>query len=90
MSHLVSLSVRFLLISVLGIGLCISEVISAEQPANIGTSAIPNAPQGAPKIQFDEMTHHFGKVSQQTTLEHTFVFKNIGAANLHIKDVKAG
>ena len=90
MSHPVSLFLRLLLIVALTMGLCLSEVISAEQPPEINPKETSKAPETAPKIKFDELTHDFGKVPQQATLEHTFVFKNVGAGILHIKDVKAG
>jgi hypothetical protein len=82
MSHLVSLSLRFLMIVALAMGFGLPEVIRAEQTLK--------TPETAPKIKFDELTHDFGKVPQQATLEHTFVFKNVGSGILHVKDVKAG
>lgn len=90
MRHPVSLFLRFLMIVALTMGFGLAEAISAEQPPDINPKETAKTPETAPKIKFDELTHDFGKVSQQTTLEHTFVFKNAGAGILHIKDVKAG
>jgi hypothetical protein len=44
----------------------------------------------APKIQFSEMSHDFGKSEPNQELKHSFSFKNTGKAVLIIQDVKAG
>ncbi len=44
----------------------------------------------APKIQFDEKQHDFGKHPQNAKLKHTFTFKNTGEDTLFIEKVKAG
>ena len=46
--------------------------------------------KGEPGIEFYEMSHDFGDVSQNTTLKHTFLFMNIGNATLIIKKIKTG
>ncbi len=43
----------------------------------------------APKIKFDELEHDFGKVEQNTSLKHSFTFKNLGKGLLVIENVKA-
>ncbi|MBN2040772.1 MAG: DUF1573 domain-containing protein [Spirochaetes bacterium] len=45
---------------------------------------------GKPKIQFDESSHNFGDVEQNTELIHIFTFKNTGDSTLVIKKVKPG
>lgn len=42
----------------------------------------------APKIQFDNEKHDFGKTEQGKVLTHTFKFKNIGDDTLVIKNVR--
>ena len=44
----------------------------------------------APKIQFSETAHDFGKSMPNQELKHSFTFKNTGKATLIIEDVKAG
>jgi hypothetical protein len=43
----------------------------------------------APKIKFDEQAHDFGKVQQNTSVKHSFTFKNVGKGKLIIENVKA-
>ena len=47
-------------------------------------------PNAVPRIQFEELFYDFGKSFQHQTLEHIFLFRNTGNANLHIIKVKAG
>jgi hypothetical protein len=42
-----------------------------------------------PKIKFDEQTHDFGKVQQNTPVKYSFTFKNVGKGKLIIENVKA-
>jgi len=42
-----------------------------------------------PKIKFDEQSHDFGKVQQNTPVKHSFTFKNVGKGKLIIENVKA-
>jgi len=71
-------------------GVGITEGLSAEQQKeNEKPKAVENQ-ESSPKIQFDELTYDFGKVFQDSTLKHTFTFKNIGTGILHIKKPKAG
>jgi hypothetical protein len=37
-----------------------------------------------PKIEFPETTHDFGEVPQQTTVDYTFVVRNVGEAPLEL------
>ncbi len=41
-------------------------------------------------IVFDETIYDFGKVKTESTLKHTFIFKNIGKSTLIIDRIKAG
>jgi hypothetical protein len=43
----------------------------------------------APKIKFDEQSHNFGKVQQNTPVKYSFTFKNVGKGKLIIENVKA-
>jgi hypothetical protein len=43
----------------------------------------------APKIKFDEQSHDFGKVQQNTPVKYSFTFKNVGKGKLIIEKVKA-
>lgn len=44
----------------------------------------------APKIEFEETTHDFGTVPQQSSLTHKFKVKNVGDAPLQLIRAKAG
>lgn len=46
-------------------------------------------PPGTPRIEFLELTHDFGKASQNQSLKHSFVFKNTGTGTLVIDKVKS-
>src|SRR6266540_7073090 len=49
------------------------------------------APESAgPKIQFAGTVYDFGKIGAGELVKHEFVFTNIGAATLEIKDVRPG
>jgi len=52
-----------------------------------------NTPQqtasGAPRIEFAELTHDFGKASQNQSLKHSFSFKNTGTGVLVIDKVRS-
>ena len=43
-----------------------------------------------PRIEFNEIIHDFGQVSQKTELKHIFNFKNTGSSTLTIEKIKAG
>jgi hypothetical protein len=45
---------------------------------------------GKPKIQFDMLTHDFGKQQQNVELKYTFVFKNTGDGTLSIDKIQPG
>ena len=40
------------------------------------------------KIEFKELSYDFGRVKQNSVLEHVFVFKNIGSSTLTIDQIK--
>ena len=42
-----------------------------------------------PKIKFNEQSHDFGKVQQNTPVKYSFTFKNAGKGKLIIENVKA-
>ena len=41
-------------------------------------------------IVFEETVYDFGKVTTESTLKHTFNFKNAGNSILYIERIKAG
>jgi hypothetical protein len=46
-------------------------------------------PGEASKIKFNELSHDFGKVEQNSSMKYSFVFKNEGKGTLIIENVKA-
>lgn len=46
------------------------------------------APQGGPRIVFEETSHDFGTVGQSQSVKHVFKFKNAGDATLVISNVR--
>lgn len=62
------------------LGLGLGSLSAQGQPAG-GT------PPPAPKIQFDEMIHDFGRVRSGAVMKHEFAFTNAGGADLVIDDV---
>jgi len=87
MRHRASLSLKILILLVFTCGFGFSDVLGAENKEGIEKILTPGL---YPEIQFEEMSHDFGKTFQNKTLEHLFYFKNIGTGNLHILKVKAG
>lgn len=55
---------------------------SPKQPVKVGNKA--------PKLEFETLTHDFGKSIQGQHLKCVFKFKNTGAATLNILKVKGG
>ncbi len=43
--------------------------------------------QNAPKIAIKQTEHNFGEVNRGAALQHTFVLKNEGKADLEIRNV---
>jgi hypothetical protein len=43
-----------------------------------------------PSILIEEMRHDMGEVFERDFYKHTFTFKNVGEADLHVKSVKPG
>ena len=70
-----SRTVHVALAAIAALGFCLSQARAADQ---------------APKIQFAETSHDFGKSAPNQELKHSFTFKNTGAGVLNIQDVKAG
>jgi hypothetical protein len=48
------------------------------------------APNGEPKLSIKSFTHDFGEVKSGTPLQHSFIVKNEGKADLLIKSVAPG
>ncbi|MFH2046288.1 MAG: hypothetical protein ABIK92_14195 [Pseudomonadota bacterium] len=91
MKCFVYLSRKLCLAVVFCFGLNLSAGLAAEQGTGEGVpSEVSISTNNSPKILFEELFFDFGKVSQNTLLEHIFVFKNIGTGVLHIYNVKAG
>lgn len=94
MNHLdpIHVSVKNALLPVLVIAaLCLlagvpADAQQAQQSAQ--APAVQNTGE-APTIKFDELEHDFGKVEQNTSVKHSFNFKNVGKGLLVIENVKA-
>lgn len=69
-------SMRLVLIFLLGIGSVLAQDISKQSLR--------------PQIFVAENTHAFGKVPQDTVLEHTFILHNVGNDSLHVLRLKSG
>ncbi|MCX8044864.1 MAG: DUF1573 domain-containing protein [Desulfobacterota bacterium] len=67
-----------LLLSVMLVIGCAGKTKSAKHPA-----------PGTPRIEFSELTHDFGKASQNQSLKHSFSFKNTGTGVLIIDKVRS-
>jgi hypothetical protein len=63
-----------------------AEAQQAQQPA---PAQKVQKPGEASKIKFNELSHDFGKVEQNSSLKYSFVFKNEGKGTLIIENVKA-
>ena len=46
--------------------------------------------EAKPMAMFQETTYNFGVVSKDSSMKHTFVFKNTGNSTLVIDRIKAG
>jgi len=46
--------------------------------------------EGVPVLVFDKKTFNFGKIEQNTTVRHTFIFRNKGKSTLLIDRVMRG
>lgn len=71
---------------------CVSgtEGFSADKQKDKEKPEATEKPENAPEIKFDELSHDFGKSFQNSSLKHTFKFKNVGKGVLNIEKVKAG
>lgn len=86
------LSVKKALLPVLFFTACYFSVMQAEAqqaPQQPNQAKAAQNTGDAPKIKFDEQSHDFGKVQQNTPVEYSFSFKNVGKAKLIIENVKA-
>jgi hypothetical protein len=54
----------------------------------LGALSLTAAPEGAPKIQFEQTVYDFGKTSQVATVSGVFKFKNVGDAILKVEPPK--
>jgi hypothetical protein len=46
--------------------------------------------EAKPKAQFTETVYDFGVMKKESSMKHTFIFKNIGSSTLIIERIKAG
>lgn len=90
MRHNVIICFRVLILLVFICSVSLAEGSSAEHQKGRENAKASIEPENSPKIQFDELSHDFGKAIQNSTLKHTFTFKNVGKGVLHIEKVKAG
>lgn len=61
--------------------------LKVNQSENVAASA--KTTSGAPKFEFTEESHDFGKINEGDVVEHTFKFKNTGNAPLVIQNATA-
>jgi hypothetical protein len=54
---------------------------------NVSQTATGSKPTSLPEIKFDESVHDFGKITQGERVKTSFMFTNIGKANLIISNV---
>lgn len=89
MRRYVLLFETIIIMLVLSSGICLSQGI--DNAVNQNKESSKEKKQGVfPNIKFDELSFDFGKVSQNETLKHTFIFRNTGTETLNIGKVKAG
>src|SRR5437016_5227252 len=62
------------------------ETAATIQPAQTVSSG--QSTNSGPRIEFSELNYDFGKVGPGQTVTHTFVFTNLGAEPLQIKEVR--
>ena len=85
-------SVRKALLPVLLFAACCFSAMQADAQQAQGQTDQTKAAQNtgdAAKIKFDKQSHDFGKVQQNTPVEYSFTFKNVGKGKLIIENVKA-
>ncbi len=46
--------------------------------------------EAKPKAQFTETVYDFGVMEKESSMKHTFIFKNTGSSVLVIERIKAG
>jgi len=61
-----------------------SEVVGATQEKDDDKAEQTENLDAAPKIQFDELLYDFGNAYQNSTVKHSFTFKNVGTDNLRV------
>ena len=66
----------------------VSAVAQAQAPSTAVSA--PSGAAGGPKVQFATNTFDFGKVMAGEVVRHDFVFTNLGASVLEIKEVRPG
>ncbi len=81
---------KIIILFVLTWSLGLTEGFSADQPQDKEKPKVSEKLEGVPKIKFEKDSHDFGKSFQNSSLKHTFSFKNAGTGVLHIQKVKAG
>jgi hypothetical protein len=79
-----------LLSVVCALGFVIVVVALAPAQENRTDQAAAGEDVPMPQLVLDELSHHFGEVKPGTPLRWAFKIKNIGTANLQIRDVKPG
>ena len=90
MKHFRTLFIKIFILLVFTCCVSATEGLSADQQKEKEKPKATKKQEGAPKIKFDEMSHDFGKSFQNSSLKHTFTFKNVGKSVLNIEKVKAG
>lgn len=65
------------------------EKIPAEIIDNPATASGTEVNAKLPVFEFENVNHHFGEIKQGDVVNHTFIFKNTGDADLFIISAKA-
>ncbi|MDP2176416.1 MAG: DUF1573 domain-containing protein [Bacteroidota bacterium] len=63
--------------------------LSTEAIENPATAENPNATEELATIQFESTEHDFGDIIENQSVEHVYVFKNIGKIDLLINNCEA-
>ena len=72
-----------------GIAVAATDALAAA-PAGLDTSAVAGGTNGAaPKIQFAEVEHDFGRLVAGQVMKYEFVFTNTGTGSLIIQDARS-
>jgi len=72
-----------------GLALALAVLLGGVPVGRALGQTVPGATNPAPKIQFAEILHDFGRVANGAVVKHEYVFTNVGTAPLIIHHVQA-